>query len=81
VLGKSQHTWASRTGATRYLPDLIAAALREAGGTDAVMPWVVPRLAELLGRDLAGEPASGGARAGLLRVLEAGERAGAQPGR
>jgi hypothetical protein len=164
VLGESRHTWVSRTGAERYLPDLIAVALREAGGTDAgmvlaaqhltqgsldgvtavlragpvteldlmwlfgvvddrpavvelrpgelaaavarhdaiadpgardadwvwwnwsrmpagvsagagepetlaVMPWVVPRLAELLGRDLAGEPAAGGARAALLRVL------------
>ena len=38
-------------------------------GTVAVMPWVVPRLAELLGHDLASEPASGGARAALLRVL------------
>jgi hypothetical protein len=26
----------------------------------AVMPWVVPRLAELLGRDLAAEPATTG---------------------
>ena len=33
------------------------------------MPWVVPRLAELLERDLVSEPAGGGARAGLLRVL------------
>ena len=38
-------------------------------GTVAVMPWVVPRLAELLGRDLVSERASGGARAALLRVL------------
>ena len=124
------------TGAERYLPDLVAVALREAAGTDAgmvlaaqhltqgsldgatavlqagpvteldlmwlfgvvddrpavvelrqgelaaavarhdaiadpvaVMPWVVPRRAELLGRDLVSEPASGGARAALLRVL------------
>ena len=42
----------------------------------AVMPWVVPRLGELLGRELAGEPAATGARAALLRVLEQ-----AQPGR
>jgi 2',3'-cyclic-nucleotide 2'-phosphodiesterase (5'-nucleotidase family) len=164
VLGESRHTWVSRTGSERYLPDLIAVALREAGGTDAgmvmaaqhltqgsldgvtavlragpvteldlmwlfgvvddrpavvelrpgelaaavarhdaiadpgahdadrvwwnwsrmpagvsagpgepetlaVMPWVVPRLAELLGRDLVSEPGSGGARAALLRVL------------
>ena len=164
VVGESRHTWVSRTGAERYLPDLIAVALREAGGTDAgmvmaaqhltqgsldgvtavlqagpvteldlmwlfaraddrpavvelrpgelagavarhdaiadpaarvadrvwwnwsrmpagvsasngqpetvaVMPWLVPRLAELLGRELASEPASGGARAALLRVL------------
>jgi 2',3'-cyclic-nucleotide 2'-phosphodiesterase (5'-nucleotidase family) len=164
VVGESRHTWVSRTGAERYLPDLIAVALREAGGTDAgmvlaaqhltqgsldgvtavlragrvteldlmwlfavaddrpavvelgpgelaaavarhdaiadpgardadrvwwnwsrmpagvsagagepetlaVMPWMVPRLAELLGRDLAGEPARQGARAALLRVL------------
>ena len=164
ILGESRHTWVSMTGAERYLPDLIAAALREAGGTDAgmvmaaqhltqgpldgvtailragpvteldlmwlfgvvddrpavvqlrpgelagavarhdaiadpaardadrvwwnwsrmpagvsagngepetvaVMPWVAPRLAELLGRELVSEPASGGARAALLRVL------------
>ena len=37
--------------------------------TVAVVPWALPRLAELLGRDLVGEPASGGARAALLRVL------------
>ena len=165
ILGESRHTWVSRTGAERYLPDLIAVALREAAETDAgmvlaaqhltqgsldgvtamlragpvteldlmwlfgvvddrpavvelrpgelvaavarhdaiadpeardadrvwwnwsrmpagvsaangepetvaVVPWVVPRLAELLGRDLVSEPASGGARAALLRVLE-----------
>jgi 2',3'-cyclic-nucleotide 2'-phosphodiesterase (5'-nucleotidase family) len=165
IVGHSRQTWVSRTGAERYLPDLIALALREAGGADAgmvlaaqhltqgsldgvtavlragpvteldlmwlfgladdrpavvelrpgelaaavarhdaiadpgardgdrvwwnwsrmpagvsagngepetvaVMPWVVPRLAELLGRDLVSEPASGGARAALLRVLE-----------
>jgi hypothetical protein len=164
ILGESRHTWLSRTGVERYLPDLIAVALREAGGIDAgmvlaaqhltqgsldgvtavlragpvseldltwligvvddrpavvelrpgelaaavtrhdaiadptardadrvwwnwsrmpagvsvgngepetvaVMPWVVPRLAELLGRDPASEPATGGARASLLRVL------------
>jgi 2',3'-cyclic-nucleotide 2'-phosphodiesterase (5'-nucleotidase family) len=164
VLGESRYTWMSLTGAERYLPDLIAAALRAAGGTDAgmvlaaqhltqgsldgvtamlragpvteldlmwlfgvvddrpavvelrpgelaaavarhdaitdpgardadrvwwnwsrmpagvsaqngeaetvaVMPWVVPRLAELLGRELVSEPARGGARAALLRVL------------
>jgi 2',3'-cyclic-nucleotide 2'-phosphodiesterase (5'-nucleotidase family) len=164
VVGESRHTWVSRTGAGRYLPDLIAAALREAGETDAgmvlaaqhltqgsldgvtavlqagpvteldlmwlfgvvddrpavvelrpgelaaalarhdaiadpqardadrvwwnwsrmpagisagngeagtvaVMPWVVPRLAELVGRDLGGERSGGGARAALLRLL------------
>ena len=164
VVAESRHTWVSRTGAERYLPELIAAALREAAGTDAgmvlaaqhltqgsldgvtailragpvteldlmwllgrvddrpavvelrpgelaaavarhdaiadpaardadlvwwnwsrmpagvsaengepetvaVMPWVAPRLAELLGRDLVSEPATGGARAALLRVL------------
>ena len=36
----------------------------------AVMPWVVPRLAELLDRDLVTEPAATGARTALLRVLE-----------
>ena len=164
VVAESRHTWVSRTGAERYLPELIAAALREAAGTDAgmvlaaqhltqgsldgvtailragpvteldlmwlhgrvddrpavvelrpgelaaavarhdaiadpaardadlvwwnwsrmpagvsaengepetvaVMPWVAPRLAELLGRDLVSEPATGGARAALLRML------------
>jgi hypothetical protein len=37
--------------------------------TVAVMPWVVPRLAELLGRDLVSEPSDTGAREGLLRAL------------
>jgi 2',3'-cyclic-nucleotide 2'-phosphodiesterase (5'-nucleotidase family) len=164
VVGESRHTWLSRTGVRRYLPDLIADALREATGagagmvlaaqhltqgsldgvtaelragpvteldlmwlfaladdrpatvelrpgefvaavarhnaisdpsarhTDrvwwnwsrmpagvsvgagepdavAVMPWVVPRLAELLGRDLVSEPATTGARDALLQVM------------
>jgi hypothetical protein len=165
VVGESRHTWLSLTGADRYLPDLIAGALREATGARAgmvlaaqhltqgsldgvtaalragpvteldlmwlfalpddrpvtvelrpgelaaavaghdaiadpgardadrvwwnwsrmpagvsagdgepesvaVMPWVVPRLAELLDRDLVAEPAATGARAALLRTLE-----------
>ena len=37
--------------------------------TVAVMPWVVPRLGELLGRDLVTEPATTGAREALLRTL------------
>jgi hypothetical protein len=171
VVGQTRHAWLSRTGAERYLPDLVAEALREATGADAglvlaaqhltqgsldgataalgpgpvselellwlfaladdrpvtvelrpgelaaavarhdaiadpdashhdrvwwnwsrmpaglsagagepgsvaVMPWVVPRLGELLGREPVGEPATTGARAALLRVLERD-----QPGR
>jgi hypothetical protein len=38
----------------------------------AVMPWMVPRLAELLDRDPAAQLASTGARTALLRVLERG---------
>jgi hypothetical protein len=37
--------------------------------TVAVLPFVVPRLAELLGRDLVGEPAGTGARDALADVL------------
>jgi 2',3'-cyclic-nucleotide 2'-phosphodiesterase (5'-nucleotidase family) len=165
VVGESRHTWRSLTGADRYLPDLIAGALREATGADAgmvlaaqhltqgsldgitaavqagpvteldlmwlfaladdrpavvelrpgelatmaarhdaiadpgaretdrvwwnwsrmpagvsvgdgepgsvaVMPWVVPRLAELLDRDPVSQPAATGARAAVLRALE-----------
>gem|GEM_PF-4684402 len=165
LVGESRHTWLSLTGADRYLPDLIAGALREATGADAgmvlaaqhltqgsldgvtaslragpvteldlmwlfavaddrpavvelrpgelaaavarhdaiadpgnrdtdrvwwnwsrmpagvsvadeepgsvaVMPWVAPRLAELLDRDLVPELAATGARAALLRTLE-----------
>jgi hypothetical protein len=165
VVGGSGHTWLGLTGANRYLPDLIAGALREATGAGAgmvlaaqhltqgsldgvtaairagpvteldlmwlfavaddrpavvelrpgelaaavarhdaiadpgardadrvwwnwsrmpagvsagtadldavaVMPWVVPRLAELLDRDLVTEPAATGARTALLRVLK-----------
>jgi 2',3'-cyclic-nucleotide 2'-phosphodiesterase (5'-nucleotidase family) len=164
VVAESRHTWLSRTGAERYLPDLIAEALRQAAGAGAgmvlaaqhltqgsldgvtaalragpvteldlmwlfaladdrpatvelrpgeltaavarhdaiadpgardsdrvwwnwsrmragvsvgtrepeavaVMPWVVPRLGELLGRDLVSEPAATGAREALVRVL------------
>jgi 2',3'-cyclic-nucleotide 2'-phosphodiesterase (5'-nucleotidase family) len=167
VVGESRHSWLSLTGADRYLPDLIAVALREATGAGAgmvlaaqhltqgsldgvtaaiqagpvteldlmwlfavaddrpavvelrpgelatmvarhdaiadpgareadrvwwnwsrmpagvsvgtadpdavaVVPWVVPRLAELLDRDLVTEPAATGARTALLRVLERG---------
>jgi hypothetical protein len=36
----------------------------------AVMPWVVPRLAELLGRELVSEPATTGARDALLQVMQ-----------
>jgi hypothetical protein len=36
----------------------------------AVMPWVAPRLAELLDRDLVTESAPTGARTALLRTLE-----------
>jgi hypothetical protein len=35
VVGESSETWLTRTGARRYLPDLIAEALRSATGTDA----------------------------------------------
>jgi 2',3'-cyclic-nucleotide 2'-phosphodiesterase (5'-nucleotidase family) len=35
VVGHSSHAWISRTGARRYLPDLIAEALRTAAGADA----------------------------------------------
>jgi hypothetical protein len=39
-------------------------------GSVAVMPWVVPRLAELLERDLVTELAATGAREAVLRPLE-----------
>jgi 2',3'-cyclic-nucleotide 2'-phosphodiesterase (5'-nucleotidase family) len=35
VVGESAHTWLARTGAERYLPDLLARALRDATGADA----------------------------------------------
>jgi hypothetical protein len=35
TVGELSRTWISRTGAERYLPDLLAAALRCAAGTDA----------------------------------------------
>jgi hypothetical protein len=37
--------------------------------TVAVLPHIVPRLGELLGRDLVSEPAPIGARAGLIQTL------------
>ncbi|GAA0246648.1 metallophosphoesterase [Cryptosporangium japonicum] len=35
AIGESRHTWLSRTGARHYLPDLLAAAFRDATGADA----------------------------------------------
>jgi 2',3'-cyclic-nucleotide 2'-phosphodiesterase (5'-nucleotidase family) len=35
VVGESPETWISRTGAPRYLPDLLARVLRESTGADA----------------------------------------------
>jgi 2',3'-cyclic-nucleotide 2'-phosphodiesterase (5'-nucleotidase family) len=46
VVGESRHTWVSMTGAERYLPDLIAVALREAGGTDAGMVMAAQHLTQ-----------------------------------
>jgi 2',3'-cyclic-nucleotide 2'-phosphodiesterase (5'-nucleotidase family) len=164
VVAELQQTWISRTGAEKYLPDLLATALRNASGADAglvfasqhttqgaldgavaalpagpvsrldvtrlfgfdddrpavvhcapgefrtaveahnavsdptstaadriwwnwcrmpagtstdsadprtvaVLPHILPRLAELLGRDLVSEPAPIGARAGLIQTL------------
>jgi 2',3'-cyclic-nucleotide 2'-phosphodiesterase (5'-nucleotidase family) len=35
VVGESAHTWVTRTGTERYLPDLLARAFRETSGADA----------------------------------------------
>ena len=44
VVGHSRHTWLSRTGAERYLPDLVAKALRQATGAGMVLaPSTSPR--------------------------------------
>jgi 2',3'-cyclic-nucleotide 2'-phosphodiesterase (5'-nucleotidase family) len=37
VVGESAQTWLARTGAKRYLPDLLARALRDATGADAAL--------------------------------------------
>jgi 2',3'-cyclic-nucleotide 2'-phosphodiesterase (5'-nucleotidase family) len=37
VVGESAHQWLARTGAERYLPDLLARALRDATGADAAL--------------------------------------------
>ena len=37
VVGESAHTWLGRTGGERYLPDLLARALRDATGADAAL--------------------------------------------
>lgn len=37
VVGHSEHTWATRTGAAHYLPRLIADAIRAATGADAAL--------------------------------------------
>jgi hypothetical protein len=37
--------------------------------TVAMLPHIVPRLGELLGRPLSAEPGAGGARAGLIRLV------------
>lgn len=37
IVGESGDTWTGRTGARHYLPDLVAAALRDATGADAAL--------------------------------------------
>lgn len=37
TIGELAHTWESRPGASRYLPDLIAAAMRAGSGADAAL--------------------------------------------
>jgi hypothetical protein len=37
IVGQSSHTWVTRTGARRYLPDLMAEALRRSTGADAAL--------------------------------------------
>ncbi len=59
VLGHSRHTWLSRTGATYYLPGLIARALREGTGADA-------------GLVLASQHTNQGAVDGAVAALPAG---------
>ena len=46
VVGESRHTWLSLTGADRYLPDLIAVALREATGAEAGMVLAAQHLTQ-----------------------------------
>jgi hypothetical protein len=46
VVGESRHTWLSLTGADRYLPDLIAGALRETTGADAGMVLAAQHLTQ-----------------------------------
>jgi 2',3'-cyclic-nucleotide 2'-phosphodiesterase (5'-nucleotidase family) len=59
VVGHNRHTWIGRTGADRYLPDLIASALRTATAADAA---VVP----------ASQHATQGAWDGAVAALPAG---------
>jgi 2',3'-cyclic-nucleotide 2'-phosphodiesterase (5'-nucleotidase family) len=37
IVGESSHTWVTRTRARRYLPDLMAEALRKSTGADAAL--------------------------------------------
>jgi 2',3'-cyclic-nucleotide 2'-phosphodiesterase (5'-nucleotidase family) len=46
VVGHSGHTWLSRTGAVRYLPDLVAKALRQATGAGAGMVLAAQHLTQ-----------------------------------
>ncbi|MFG1925113.1 metallophosphoesterase [Cryptosporangium sp. NPDC048952] len=59
VVGESRHTWLSRTGARHYLPDLLAAAFRDATGADA-------------GLVLASQHTTQGALDGAVAALPAG---------
>ncbi|RLP93544.1 hypothetical protein EAD89_05865 [Micromonospora sp. BL4] len=59
VLGQSRHDWLGRTGATHYLPRLIARALHESTGADA-------------GLVLASEHTNQGAVDGAVAALPAG---------
>jgi hypothetical protein len=46
VVGQTRHTWLSRTGAERYLPDLVAEALREATGADTALVLAAQHLTQ-----------------------------------
>lgn len=74
IVGESSETWLTRTGARRYLPDLLAEALRSATGAEAalVMPGFHSTQAPLDGA-VAALRAGAVSELDLVRIFDAAD--------